>query len=181
MISSLWLIMILLQMGFTSGEVDKKKECVESFEELIQVFRNKNSDYGFYNFFGKPLPIDQLPRNLHDINVFYFRMINATNETTLESTNLRNTCCQWNSEECHAYVWYRNFYWILMSPLIFHPLRNEHYLPISFCVNVPTLCNQNILSRYIANLEVSQQLNIQSHCFTYNIYILTSVSFLASE
>ena len=70
MISSLWLIMILLQMGFTSGEEDKKKECVESFEELIQVFRNKNSDYGFYNFFGKPLPIDQLPRNLHKINVF---------------------------------------------------------------------------------------------------------------
>ena len=54
-----WMIIISIAIRFTSGEGDKE-ECVESFEELIQVLSNESSYYGMYDYFGHPLYINQL-------------------------------------------------------------------------------------------------------------------------
>ena len=143
-----WMIIISIAIRFTSGEGDKK-ECVESFEELIQVLSNESSYYGMYDYFGHPLDINQLngTGSYERIRVFHFHMINITNQNEPNSSKNTFKCCQWNREECSVYVWYSNFFYLFFPPIWLRAL-NIHFYPRSKCLIIPTLCDQRILQGF---------------------------------
>ena len=141
-------MVILLQMGFTSGEGDKE-ECVESFEELIQVLSNESSYYGMYDYFGHPLDINQLNgTGSHEIiRVFHFHMINITNQNEPNSSKNTFKCCQWNKEECSVYVWYSSFGYLYLSPGLFLAMNSSYHLH-SKCLEIPTVCDPGLLNYF---------------------------------
>ena len=87
--------------------------------------------------------------------MFHFKMINATsqNNTILD---IEKPCCQWNTKDCHIFVWYRYYFYLVLPPLMFHIFKKEsQFLPQSLCLTVPTLCEPSLLQNFGAKVSVT--------------------------
>ena len=77
-------------------------------------------------------------------------MINATSQNN-SVLDVEKSCCQWNTKDCDIFVWYRHYYYLALSPLIFSFLYIDPlYLPQSLCLIVPTLCDPSLVPDFFA-------------------------------
>ena len=146
--------LLMLQVRCTSGEENyKNKECVENLDHMMDALRSGNKHFGFRGYFGNPLDINEIFNFRKRVKVFHFKMINATsqNNTVLDVEKL---CCQWNTKDCDIFMWYRNYYFLALPPLMLNFIaRDSIFLPQSFCLTVPTLCDLSILQDFAANVS----------------------------
>ena len=126
----------------TGAEGNSKQKCREN---LMTIFRN-TSEYP-HDYFGKPLNKDEMFKGSGAIKIFHFKVINKT----IQSTD--KTCCQWNSEGCYIFVWFRKFYYLLISPIDLRAygfLRQSYFLeetyPQSICVGIPSQNHETLIT-----------------------------------
>ena len=150
------LMLVLLQVGYTSGEENyKNKVCVENLDQMMDVLRSGNKHFGIRDYFGNPLDIKEINNFGKRVKVFHFKMINATsqNNTVLY---IEKPCCQWNTKDCDIFMWYHYYYYLALPPLMLIFLEKDSiFLPQSFCLTIPTLCDPSILQDFAANVSVT--------------------------
>ena len=150
------LMLVLLQVRYTSGEENyKNKECVENLDQMMDVLRSGNKHFGIRDYFGNPLDIKEINNFGKRVKVFHFKMINATsqNNTVLY---IEKPCCQWNTKDCDIFMWYRFYYYLALPPLMLIFLEKDSiFLPQSFCLTIPTLCDPSILQDLAADVSVT--------------------------
>ena len=139
--------LLLILAGLRGGEAREEK-CVERERKLLTLLKNESGN--FHDYFGKPVILEgDLDPDSRNTRIFHFQMIDKTNYiySSLEPTDKgKPFCCQWNSEGCYVYVWFKEFYYLLISPTAFIAL-NQHYsedLPLSICISVPSVYRQDI-------------------------------------
>ena len=154
--STFTVYLLMLQVRCTNGEENyKNKECVENLDQMMDALRSGNKHFGIRGYFGNPLDIREIINFSKRVKVFHFKMINATsqNNTVLD---IEKPCCQWNTKDCDIFMWYRYYYYLALPPLMLNFIaRGSTYLPQSFCLTVPTLCDSSILQDFAANVSVT--------------------------
>ena len=144
--SSCFLLLLLAWSCVTRGVENNSKQKCSYQQNLITLVKN-TSEY-LHDYFGRPMNEDKMFKGT--IQIFHLKMINETKFTNVPSTE--EACCQWNSEGCHVYVWFRRFYFLLISPIdlkAFSFLLSKSYvkyLPQSFCISIPSEYHKKMIT-----------------------------------
>ena len=147
-------MLVLLQVRYASGEENyKNKECVENLDHMMDVLRSGNKHFGIRDYFGNPLDIKEIIHVSKRVKVFHFKMINVASQNN-SVLDVENSCCQWNTKDCDIFMWYCYYYYLAQPPLILIFLEKDSmYLPQSFCLTIPPLCDPSILQDFAANVS----------------------------
>ena len=141
-----FLLFLLAWSGVTRGtEESSKQKC--SYKESVMTLVRNTTDY-LYDYFGRP--VDQNDIFKRAINIFHFKVTNGTKYSDVPSTDI--ACCRWNSEGCYIYVWFKKFYYLLISPIDLYayniPVEKNYlkYLPQSVCASIPSQYHKTLIA-----------------------------------
>ena len=135
--SYLMCFLLLTLLSLPAGAQDNQNNC----NVYIMTFM-RNINGTFHDYFGKPLNMDQIFDDERNCKIFHFQITSHTKHSNLQPTDNGRACCQWNSEGCYIYVWFKTYYYLLISPIVFERFEDHHskYLDgISICASVPSI------------------------------------------
>ena len=162
-----WLLLFLLLAlsSLTRGAEENSKQKCDHLEDLVKLF--KNTSVNFHDYFGKPLSLPQVFDRAPKCKIFHLQIVNTSKLNNKQTT--REACCRWNSEGCYIYVWFKRFYYLLMSPMSFMAIEEDPltYLPASICISIPSVSHEEVQNIFSDNASS----DISRHPHTPVLYI----------
>ena len=134
-----FLLYLLAWSSVTRGtEESNEQKC--SYKESVRTLIRNTSDY-LHDYLGRPVGKDKIFQGV--INIFHFKVTNGT-----KYSNIPSTCCRWNSEGCYIYVWFRSYYYLLISPIYAYNIlvHKSSTLPQSICVDIPSKYHKTVMT-----------------------------------
>ena len=136
-------LLFLLACSSVTGATEEYGELKCTYEESVMTLIRNTTDY-IHDYFGRPVNKDEIFQGA--INIFHFKVNNGTKNINVPSTDV--ACCQWNSEGCYIYIWFRKYYYLLISPINSYSFlgQNKDTLPQSVCMSLPSKYHKTMMT-----------------------------------
>ena len=140
-----FLLFLLAFSSVTRGTEEYGEQKCTTYEESVRTLIRNTTDY-LHDYFGRPVNKDEIFQGA--INIFHFKVTNGTKYSNIPSTDA--ACCQWNSEGCYVYVWFKKFYYLLIFPINLNAYsilgQNKDTLPQSVCMSLPSKYHETVMT-----------------------------------